>query len=691
MNQDALSLTGLRLGIFSQILLILQEFDEASQTYDTRQEDIYNIFLEASRLEAQVTETSGNPVTSAAVFAHVAALLLQYRRIDVDIPMAEISGLLAHLQSTYRPLTNVTFPNVVSQTSISYDGGTDLKTRIDGLDMRLTEDEGELHSMAVALAGTDFMQSETATQSWLQTHVRDYVLDSVLKNSKLHQVFETANEWTISWGMMSHYLVSLTSTNRGYIPDQTWAGYSTREICNRFVYKRFRFSPSGLWTPLNPVPSGDFYPTDMNCVHYNDIEVRGDSSFLCGKAGSAQEGKFRFKAVTAYLPDASSSYPDDPLAIHATSDLLIMDPTSATFHVHVNAPSLSINGIAVDPVASQTTNNTYHNYTNDHHFTQNITRKHLHAHHNVSSDQHFFYQAPHRTVVNRNTQHVIQTFHDQTVRQTVNRTIKSTRVVPSQLFTEFNHYQQRRTVGWDSVLNKPDFAALYASASHHHDSHYAAANHNHDSAYANANHNHDAAYAAANHNHDAAYAAADHNHDSEYYTQAGVDILLGQRASQVWVEQQLGLKQDAGDYATNTALATKADVTALAAKADASAVYAKAETYSQTEVNGMVGDKITLHGLMFTLRPHLYKSDVYNNGVRVNWVNNSGANANMILVKLSTFQDLETRVAMLEQQVGTLFDQQATADTALNAVEGTQTTIWNFTQNALQRLTAIGA
>ena len=44
MNQDALSLTGLRLGIFSQILLILQEFDEASQTYDTRQEDIYNIF-----------------------------------------------------------------------------------------------------------------------------------------------------------------------------------------------------------------------------------------------------------------------------------------------------------------------------------------------------------------------------------------------------------------------------------------------------------------------------------------------------------------------------------------------------------------------------------------------------------------------------------------------------------------------
>ena len=91
MNQDALSLTGLRVGVFSQILLVLTEFDESSQTYDTRQEDIVNIFLRAAQLEAQVTESSGNPVTSAAVFAHVAALLLQYRRNGVDIPMAEVS------------------------------------------------------------------------------------------------------------------------------------------------------------------------------------------------------------------------------------------------------------------------------------------------------------------------------------------------------------------------------------------------------------------------------------------------------------------------------------------------------------------------------------------------------------------------------------------------------------------------
>ena len=171
-----------------------------------------------------MTESSANPVTSAAVYAHVAALLLQYRRSDVDVPMAEVSGLLSHLQSTYRPLSNVIFPHLEATTTISYDGGTDLKTVIDGLDTRLTHDEGELHAMAVAMAGTDFMQTEEQKTSWLQTHVRDYVLDSFLKNSKLHQIFETANEWSISWTMVSNYLVSLTSTDRGFMPDQVYAG-----------------------------------------------------------------------------------------------------------------------------------------------------------------------------------------------------------------------------------------------------------------------------------------------------------------------------------------------------------------------------------------------------------------------------------------------------------------------------------
>ena len=88
-----------RLGVFSQILLILQTFDETTQTYDTRQEDIYNIFLEKNKLETAITQNSQNPATSAAIFSHISTLLEQYRRNGVDIPMAEISGLLDHLQT----------------------------------------------------------------------------------------------------------------------------------------------------------------------------------------------------------------------------------------------------------------------------------------------------------------------------------------------------------------------------------------------------------------------------------------------------------------------------------------------------------------------------------------------------------------------------------------------------------------
>ena len=713
MNQDALSLTGLRLGIFSQIYLILQEFDESSQTYDTKQEDIYNIFLEASRLEAQVTESSHNPVTSSAVFAHIAALLLQYRRNDEDIPMADISGLLQHLQ-TYRPLTNVTFPNLVSQGSISYDGGTDLTTTINALDGRLTQDEGELHDLAIALAGTDFMSSTSAKENWLQTHVRDYVLDSVLKSSKLHQVYETANEWTISWGMMNHYLVSLTSTNRGYMPDQTWAGYSTREICNRFVYKRFRFQPSGLWTPFNPVPAGDFFPTDMNCVHYNDIEVRGESSFLCGHG--SQEGKFRFKAVTSYYPDASSQFPQDPLAVGTAQDLLIMDPSGANFHVHVNAPSLSIGGIAVQPGGgSSDTYNTYHTINTDQHFTQNITRKHLHSHNNVNAgDQYFHYTAPSRTIINRSVNHQIQTFHEQTVRQTINKTFKSTRVVPSQFFTEFNFFHQKRTVAWDSVLLKPDFDTIFADINTQMATKAAQTALDALTIIVNGKANQTALDAlSVTVNGKAAQSALDdlttvvdtkaaqaeldaltitvngkaNSSDlDDYYNKQTTDTLLGQRVDYTWANQQLGMKQHVGDYATNTTLTV-----AVQGKANISEVYAKTETYSQTEVNGLVGDKITLAGLMFTLRPFLYKTDEYSNGLRINWKNEQNQDQNMILVRLSTFEALETKVIALEARVEQLETQFLALTSAQSVVEYSTFTITQDITNLVQRLEAIGA
>ena len=46
---------------------------------------------------------------------------------------------------------------------------------------------------------------------------------------------------------------------------------------------------------------------------------------------------------------------------------------------------------------------------------------------------------------------------------------------------------------------------------------------------------------------------------------------------------------------------------------------------------------------------------------------------------------------MLEQQVGTLFDQQAAVEAATETLQSQTTVINNFAQNALQRLTAIGA
>lgn len=688
MNQDALSLTGLRLGIFSQIYLILQHFDENSQNYDTRQEDIYNIFLEASRLENVVSETSTNPVTSAAIFAHVAALLLLYRRNDEEIPMVDISGLLEHLQSTYRPLTNVQFSSLVSQSTISYDNGTDLKTTITNLNTRLTEDENELHSMAVALAGTDFMQTAAAKENWLQTHVRDYVLDSVLKSSKLHQVYETSNEWTISWGIMNNYLCSLTSTDRGYMPDQVFAGQ--QEIKNRLIFRRFRFVPSGLWTPLNPIPTESFFPTDMNVVFENDIELRGQSSFLVGKIGTPQEGKFRVKAVTDYGL-YTGKLADDPLSVASTSDLLIMDTNHANFSVNINCPSLSINGINVEPGGSSNTYNTYNQILEgDHNFTQNITRKNLHAHYNVNSEQNFHYTAPSRTVINRSVNHQIQTFHEQTVKQTVNRNFKSIRVVPNQFFSDFNFYHQKRSIHWNSVQNKPDFDAQYANLNHHHDSQYADIGHHHDSQYAAFGHNHDSQYAVIGHHHDSQYAAIGHHHDSDYYTQDVTNALLGTKVDNQNFVSQLALKQDAGDYATNTAMNN-----ALALKAGTSDVYNQSQLYTKTEIDGMVGDKITLTGMLFTLKPYLYRTDVYSNGVRVNYVNDQGQDENMILVKLATFEALETQVTNLTSRVTALENlhsnltiQQQDTSSLLTLFT---TNLNNDIQLTIQRLEAIGA
>jgi hypothetical protein len=218
--------------------------------------------------------------------------------------------------------------------------------------------------------------------------------------------------------------------------------------------------------------------------------------------------------------------------------------------VHVDAPSLSINGIGVQPLVNQITNNVYNNFNTVHEHTQRLTRKHLHSHTNVAGgDQYFSYTAPSRTIINRSVVHQIQSFHEQTVRQVVNRVTQSYHTVPSMHFTDYNFWLPRRTVNWADVTNKPDLATLYAAVGHNHDSSYAALNHHHDSS-----------YAALGHNHDSSYAALAHNHNTLYYPRVDVDNLIGQRATQVFVNNALAGKADVAhqhsNYVDSAALAT---------------------------------------------------------------------------------------------------------------------------------------
>ena len=109
----------------------------------------------------------------------------------------------------------------------------------------------------------------------------------------------------------------------------------------------------------------------------------------------------------------------------------------------------------------------------------------------------------------------------------------------------------------------------------------------------------------------------------------------------------------------------------------------------------MVGDKITLLGLLFTLQPYLFHTDVYSNGLRVNYVNTQGQNENMILVKLATFEALEnqvtaltTRVTELENLHSNLTIQQQDTSSLLTLFTNN---LNNDIQVAIQRLGAIGA
>ncbi len=283
MNCDSLSLSGERNVFASSIYLLLQTLSPSTGEYDTSLTNIYDIFLKVSDLLTTLDENSSHPVSSQAIASWVTTQLMNYRRTDVLLSMSEVEFLIPYFNN-YRLLVNQTFTAIQTDT-LSYDSGTDLKSRIEGIDSRLTNDESQLHSMASVLAGTDFMQSESSLQTWLATHVKDWVLDTALKQSKFHQIYESANLWSSNWMCPNDYIVSLTSHSKDYRPDDVFVGHSTRAIRNRFVYTRFTFHPSGLTGlgsafGLGVIPSSDVLPCDMNIILYKLIYFAVEKGLL---------------------------------------------------------------------------------------------------------------------------------------------------------------------------------------------------------------------------------------------------------------------------------------------------------------------------------------------------------------------------------------------------------------------------
>ena len=428
----------------------------------------------------------------------------------------------------------------------------DLKTRIDGLDTRLTHDESELHVLAQSLAGSDVLASESSLSSWLTTHARDMILDTAFKSSKFHKIKVTAAEWVSDWCLPNYFLVhpegGSRSTGRAF--DWYWSLGAGKDLTMRSVFARKFLDPTHLpWVPgVMPWGSGDHYRISMDHIYYCDQEMRGEASILLGKAGAPHEASFRVKSVTSYSEYTTSTFgADDPVHVLATTPLLIMDTQAANFYVPINTPAISIGGVLLDPNALGDTNHhAHHHYHNKHHSHQHITRKHLHSHTHLNDYTSMTYVSPSVTKNFHMVTHQTQTCFESTYRHTTHKLYKTVKVVPSFFHTEFHMTVPPRTVSWSKITNLPDFSAFYAGLNHNHDTQYAALGHHHDDRYYTKTQT-DAQNANQYTTGEvdgllAGRAVANHNHDSRYVTQAS---LSGQIASLVDVG---GLANVLDDY-----------------------------------------------------------------------------------------------------------------------------------------------
>jgi hypothetical protein len=204
---EALTLSGERRGVFSTLFLVRDDFNEQTQTYDTRLENIFETFLHTADLLQTFDATSENPVSAEAIANHLVQELLNYRRLDQLIPMADIDNLLVYLQN-YRLLSNSTFVNLTTQTFQYHENNqaVDLATRIQALDARLTADEQHMSQLSVALAGENVMESEQSYQDLIVTHVRDKLIDSVWRSGTFHKNFVAGNEWSSTWTLSNYFV-----------------------------------------------------------------------------------------------------------------------------------------------------------------------------------------------------------------------------------------------------------------------------------------------------------------------------------------------------------------------------------------------------------------------------------------------------------------------------------------------------
>ena len=219
---DALSLSGEKRGLFSELFLILQTWSDETQSYETSLQNVYDLFIKQSDLKQVLEASSLYPASGLAISNYLSSQLLLYRPRSELIPMDQIESLLTYL-SQFRTIANQVFGDLVCQTLSYAENGAqqDIAQRLASMDSRALSDENEMHSIAEVMGGFNFMHDESSLNTFVATHVRDYLVDTGFKQSKFHQIFVSANEHACVWGTPNYFLVKTQDNVRstGYQPD----------------------------------------------------------------------------------------------------------------------------------------------------------------------------------------------------------------------------------------------------------------------------------------------------------------------------------------------------------------------------------------------------------------------------------------------------------------------------------------